>query len=155
MAIKKIREPIISRMSVAGHPIHPMLIHFPVAALLGLIATDSAYIYTQDFFWARAGYWLVLTGVIGGVISGLIGLIDLLIVTRIRRLVTAWCHAIFAVTMLSVAALNYLLRIPDPATYIFPAGIYLSFLTALLIFLTSVMGGQLVYEYGVGVEIPQ
>ncbi|KTD13238.1 DUF2231 domain-containing protein [Legionella jamestowniensis] len=155
MAITKIREPIISRMSIAGHPIHPMLIHFPVAALLGLIATDSAYIYTQDFFWARAGYWLLLTGVIGGAISSLIGLIDLLTVSRIRRLVTAWCHAIFAVTMLSVASLNYLLRIPDPAASIFPAGIYLSLLTAFLIFLTSIMGGQLVYEYGVGVEISQ
>ncbi len=37
-------EPIISRMSVAGHPIHPMLIHFPVAFLLGLVGADLAYI---------------------------------------------------------------------------------------------------------------
>ncbi len=77
-------EPIHSRMSIAGHPVHPMLIHFPVAALLGLILTDMAYIYSGDFFWARASFWLLAVGVIGGTVSGLIGLIDLIIVPRIR-----------------------------------------------------------------------
>ncbi|QDP73349.1 DUF2231 domain-containing protein [Legionella israelensis] len=147
------QEPIISRMSIAGHPIHPMLIHFPVAALLGLMATDCAYIYTKDFFWARAGFWLAVVGTLGGALSGLIGLIDLITVARIRRLISGWCHAIFAITMLSLATFNWLLRMPDPAVNIFPAGVYMSFLTTFLIFLTSIMGGQLVYEYGVGVDI--
>lgn len=147
------REPIISRMSIAGHPIHPMFIHFPIAALVGLVITDSLYIYTHDFCWARASYWLVLTGVIVGVIASFVGLIDLVTVARIRRLVTAWCHAIFAIMMLALATLNFLLRIPDATVNIFPAGIYLSLLTVFLIFLTSVMGGQLVYEYGVGVDV--
>lgn len=147
------REPIISRMSVAGHPIHPMLIHFPVAALLALLATDFAYIYTKDFFWARAGFWLAAVGTLGGAVSGLIGLIDLVSVHRIRRLISGWCHAIFAVMMLSLATFNWMLRIPDAAANIVPAGVYMSLLTAFLIFLASIMGGQLVYEYGVGVKI--
>ena len=146
-------EPIISRMSIVGHPIHPMLIHFPVAALLGLIATDFAYIYTKDFFWARAGFWLAVVGTLGGAVSGLIGLIDLIAVARIRRLITGWCHATFAITMLSLATFNWMLRMPDPAVNILPVGIYMSLLTVVLIFLTSIMGGQLVYEYGVGVDI--
>ncbi|GGI90258.1 DUF2231 domain-containing protein [Legionella impletisoli] len=146
-------EPIISRMSIAGHPIHPMLIHFPVAALLGLIATDLTFLFTHQFFWAKAGFWLLVVGTLGGALSSLIGLIDLLTVTRIRRLITGWCHAIFAVMMLSLATFNWMLRIPDPAMYIVPAGIYMTFLTAFLIFLTSIMGGHLVYEYGVGVDI--
>jgi len=68
-------------------------------------------------------------------------------------LISGWCHAIFAVMMLSLAMMNWLLRIPDPAIHLYPLGIYLSLLTALMILLTSFMGGQLVYEYGVGVEI--
>lgn len=152
--IKMSYRPIESRMSIAGHPVHPMLIHFPVAALLGLTATDCAFVYTHDFFWARAGFWLVVVGTVGGVISGLIGLIDLIVVPRIRRLIAAWCHAIFAVMMLSLASFNWLLRVPDPAIYIAPIGIYISLLTSFLIFLASIMGGQLVYEYGVGVDIP-
>jgi len=146
-------ESIISRMSVAGHPLHPMLIHFPVAALLGLVATDAAYIYTHDFFWARAGLWLVGTGVIGGIISSLIGLLDLVIVARIRRLIMGWCHAILAVMMLSLASFNWLLRIDDAAALIVPWGMYISLLTAVMISLTSFLGGHLVYEYGVGVDL--
>ncbi|MDI9817587.1 MULTISPECIES: DUF2231 domain-containing protein [unclassified Legionella] len=146
-------EPINSRMSIAGHPIHPMLIHFPVAALLGLVATDVAYIYSHDLFWARAGLWLVGVGTVGGAFSGIIGLIDLITVARIRNLITAWCHAILAVMMLSVSSFNWLLRLDDFASHILPIGVYTSLLTALLIFLTSIFGGQLVYEYGVGVDI--
>lgn len=102
---------IISKMSIHGHPIHPMVIHFPVAALLGLIGTDIAYLLSGDFFWARAGLWLAGVGVVGGWISGTIGLLDLIIVEQIRRLITAWCHAILAVMLLSVATLNWLSRL--------------------------------------------
>jgi uncharacterized membrane protein len=137
----------------AGHPIHFMLIHFPVAALLGLVATDAAYFITMDLFWARAGLWLAGVGALGGAISGLIGLIDLIIVARLRMLITGWCHAILAVMMLSLASFNWLLRLDNVATYILPWGAYVSVLTAILIFLTSILGGRLVYEYGVGVDI--
>ncbi|WP_133130713.1 DUF2231 domain-containing protein [Legionella yabuuchiae] len=146
-------KPISSRMSIAGHPIHPMLIHFPVAALLGLIATDFTFLITHKLFWAKAGFWLVAVGTIGGALSSLIGLIDLLTVVRIRRLIMGWCHALFAVMMLSLATFNWMLRMPDPAAHIIPAGIYITLLTSFLILLTSLMGGHLVYEYGVGVEI--
>jgi len=146
-------KPIISRMSIAGHPIHPMLIHFPVAALLGLVGTDVAYIYTHDFFWARAGLWLVGIGVMGGAISALMGLVDLLLVKQIRGMITAWSHAILAVMMLSIASFNWQLRLNDIVIHIRPLGIYISLLTAVLISLTSILGGRLVYEFGVGVDV--
>ena len=67
------QQPILSKMAIGGHPLHPMLIHFPVAALVGLVATDLAYIFTRDYFWARAGLWLAGIGALGGWISGLYG----------------------------------------------------------------------------------
>lgn len=146
-------EPIISRMSIGSHPIHPMLIHFPVAALLGLVATDLAYVWTQDMFWARASLWLAGVGAAGGGVSGLVGLIDLVTVARIRRLLTAWCHAVLAVMLLSLASLNWLLRYDDATALILPWGLYVSLLTAGLIALTSFLGGQLVYERAVGVDV--
>lgn len=130
-----------------------MLIHFPVAALLGLVGTDAAYLYTQDYFWARAGLWLLGIGVLGGALSGLMGLLDLLLVKQIRRMITAWCHAILAVMMLSLASLNWQLRLNDAVIHIMPLGIYMSLLTAVLISLTSILGGRLVYEFGVGVDL--
>jgi len=146
-------EPIMSKMSIGSHPLHPMLIHFPVAALIGLIATDCAYLLSDDYFWARASLWLAGVGALGGWISGTIGLIDLIAVPRIRRLITAWCHATFAVMLLSLASLNWLFRIDDANALIWPWGLYLSLLSGFLIAITSMLGGKLVYERAVGVDI--
>lgn len=145
---------IESRAAVKGHPLHPVLIHFPIAALLMLLLTDIVYLLSGDPFWARAGFYLAAVGVILGAVSGLAGSIDLFTVARIRRLVTAWAHGIMAVMLLSLAAFNFMLRWgPDPAALIFPWGLYVSLLTAGLISVTGLLGGQLVYEYGVGVDV--
>lgn len=145
--------PIHSRMAIAGHPIHPMLIHFPVAALLGLIGTDLGYVLTGDNFWARAGTWLAAIGMIGGWLSGVIGLLDLILVKAIRRLIIAWCHAVMAVMLLSLASLNWLLRLGDTGALIVPWGAYISLLSGMMIAVTSLLGGQLVYEHAVGVSV--
>lgn len=148
----EINEPIVSRAAIAGHPLHPMMIHFPVAALLGLVASDLAYLWLGDPFWARASLWLVGVGAFGGWIASVAGLVDLLTVTSIRQKITAWCHAIIAVMMLSLASLNWLLRYAGPEQGMESWGLYLSLLTAVLIALAAYLGGRLVYEHGVGVD---
>lgn len=80
------------------------------------------------------------------------GLLDLITVSQIRRLVIAWCHALIAVMLLSLATLNWFLRVGDPEKLIEPWGLYLSMLTGLLITATSLLGGELVYEHAVGVS---
>lgn len=145
-------EPIDSRMSIRGHPIHPMLVHFPVAALLGLIATDGAFLYTQDFFWARASLWLAGVGAVGGWVAGLVGFIDLVSVRNIRRLITGWCHAVLAVLLLSLASFNWLLRVGDAGASIMPMGFYISLLSGFVMAVTANLGGRLVYEHAVGVK---
>jgi uncharacterized membrane protein len=146
------RNPIRSRMSVAGHPIHPMLIHFPVAFLLGLVGADAAYVYTADPFWARVGLWLAGLGSLSGWLAGVAGLVDLVLVRHIRNLAIAWIHALLAVMTLSLASLNWLLRFSGDGGFN-PWELYLSLLTAALITGTSVMGGQMVYGHAVGVNI--
>ena len=84
--------------------------------------------------------------------AGLPGIIDLVTVARIRRLITGWSHAIVAVVMLSLASLNWLLRVNDPSA-ILPWGLGISLVTAALIALVGWLGGQLVYEHAVGVEV--
>jgi uncharacterized membrane protein len=148
-------EPTISRIKLFGHPLHPALVHFPIAALVGLLATDLAYVFSGDFFWARAGLWLAGTGAIGGTIAGLVGLVDLLTVRRIRRLVMAGIHALLAVMLLSLAALNWLFRIGEPAANILPWGLYISLLIFGLIGMLGHLGARLVYEYAVGVDLEE
>jgi uncharacterized membrane protein len=139
-------------MSVAGHPIHPMVIHFPVAFLLGLVGADLAYLFLADPFWARVGLWLAGLGSLGGWLAGLAGLVDLVSVPRIRNLVIAWSHALMAVMTLSLASFNWLLRFND-TTGFNPWCLYISLLTAALITATSLLGGQMVYGHAVGVHI--
>jgi uncharacterized membrane protein len=148
-------EPIQSRAAIVGHPLHPVLIHFPVAALVALVGSDIAWLLTGDPFWARAGLWLAGVGALCGWVSGLAGLVDLVTVWRIRRLITAWCHAVLAVMLLSLASFNWLLRLGDPQAHIIPWGLYISLLTAALISATGFLGGRLVYEYAVGVDIEE
>lgn len=143
---------IPSRAAITGHPIHPMLIHFPVAALVALVASDFAFLYTGDPFWARSGLWLAGVGAFGGWIASIAGAIDLFTVRRIRWLIAGWCHAILAVMMLSVASLNWLLRF-GASDAVMPWGLYLSLLTGVLIGAASALGGRLVYEHAVGVDL--
>lgn len=148
------QEPIVSRAAIAGHPLHPLLIHFPVAALIGLLGTDLGYLLTADPFWDRAGLWLVGVGALCGWAASVLGTIDLLTVANVRRLINSWCHALVAVMMLSLASLNWLLRFNHGADIILPWGLFLSFLTAAMIALTGFLGGRLVYEHAVGVDVP-
>jgi uncharacterized membrane protein len=146
-------EPILSRAAIAGHPLHPMMIHFPVAALLGLIGADLAYVNVGDPFWARASVWLAGVGALGGWAASIAGLVDLLFVARVRRLITAWGHALIAVTMLSLATMNWLLRLgDDPGALVMPWGLAMSVLTGGFIALAAYLGGRLVYENAVGVD---
>lgn len=130
-----------------------MMIHFPVAALIGLVGSDAAFLHTNDPFWARAGLWLAGVGALGGWGASLAGLVDLLTVRRIRRLITAWGHALIAVMMLSMATFNWMLRLgPEPGHLVRPWGLGLSLATAAFIGLAAYLGGRLVYEHAVGVD---
>ena len=146
------RGPIHSRAAIFGHPVHPMLVHFPVAALLGVVLVDAAFLVQGDPFWARAGVWLAGVGTVGGWLAAVPGMIDLLTVARVRQLVAAWCHALLAVMMLSLASLNWVMRLGDHGVGMQPWPFYLSLLTAVLISGASVLGGQLVYHHEVAVD---
>ena len=145
------QEPIISRMSIGGHPIHPMVIHFPVAFLLGLVGADLAYLYTEESFWIRVGLWLAGLGSLAGWLAGMAGLVDLLSVPRIRNLTIAWIHGLMAVMTLALASFNWLLRYKADGVFE-PWGLYVSLLTAALLTTTSLLGGQMVYRHAVGVH---
>ena len=151
--MNSVPEPILSRAAIAGHPLHPMMIHFPVASLLALVPADLAFIFGGDPFWARVGLWLAGVGAVGGWIASLAGLVDLLSVGRIRRLLTAWGHALMAVMMLSLASMNWLVRLSSElGALVYPWGAGLSLLTAGFIALAAYLGGRLVYEHAVGVD---
>ena len=52
------RHGVESTAAIAGHPLHHMLVVFPIAFLIGAFATDLAFWGTKNPFWAQASYWL-------------------------------------------------------------------------------------------------
>ncbi len=140
-----------SRMAVAGHPLHPMTVTFPIAFLLAALPADLAFLLLDDAFWARVSLWLLGVGTFSGIAAGLIGTVELLWVQGIRRRITSWSHFVLAVMLLSVAFANWMLRLPDPVVAIYPWGVYLSALGALLTALAGWLGGKLVFHHQIGI----
>ena len=79
-----------STARIAGHPIHPMLVPIPIVCFIGVLLTDIAYAVGADMMWADFSSWLLLVGLIGGVLAGIAGLTDLLANRLIRAQPPAW-----------------------------------------------------------------
>lgn len=139
-------------VAISRHPLHPMLVTFPIALLICAFASDIAFVLLSDDFWARMSLWLLGVGTFMGMLAGTTGAIELLSVAGIRRRAAAWNHFVMGTMLLSVSFTNWLSRIPDAVVAVFPLGIYLSFLGVLLVALTGWMGGKLVFEEEVGIH---
>lgn len=149
-------DPIHSRVKLAGHPLHPMLVHFPVAMLVAVLAADASHWWTADPFWQRAALWLSGVGAGAGWVAAAFGTADWLLTARIRQKVTAACHGLAAVMMLSVATLSWYWRWQaGPLAEPLWLAVGLSGVAAALVGLASMLGGRLVYEQAVGVVTPR
>ena len=141
-----------SYVAIARHPVHAMLVTFPIAFLISLLGSDLAYLYLRDEFWARLSLWLAGGGAAMGILAGLSGAVEVLAIRRIRMRVAAWDHFVLAVMMLAVAVANWGIRVNNPLDAIWPWGVYLSGLGFLLVSGAGWLGGALVFEHKVGTE---
>ncbi|MDQ3618080.1 MAG: DUF2231 domain-containing protein [Pseudomonadota bacterium] len=140
-----------SVMAIHQHPIHPMLVVFPIAFLSTMFLTDLAYVWLGDEFWALVSFWLNLGGLAMGLLAGAIGMGDFLLLREVRNHISAWSHFITAVMLLALAATGVWLRWPDPVAAIWPWALLLSGLTAAATMVVGWLGGTLSFRHGVGV----
>ncbi|SRR5690554_2449151 len=141
---------IPSTAAVANHPIHPMLVNFPIAFLSSGLATDVTYLWTGDVFWAKATFWVVAFGFTIGMVAAVAGLTDYLTVRRIRHYFSSSNHMVAAIMLLATAFANLLARLGERVEAVYPWGIVLSAVTALMVAVAGWLGGKLVFEYNVG-----
>ncbi len=139
-----------STAQVAGHPIHPMLVPIPIACFIGTLATDIAYACTAEMMWANFSAWLLVVGMIFGVLAGIAGLIDFLGNRLIRARPPAWPHMLGNIVVLLLALLNTFVHTRDAWTSVVPFGLILSVIVVLILPVTGWLGWSLVYRYGVG-----
>jgi uncharacterized membrane protein len=141
-----------STAAIAGHPIHPMLVPFPIVCFTLALVTDIVYWRTSHLMWAEFSAWLLLVGIVFGALAALFGAIDLLARREVRALPPAWPHAIGNVVVMVLAFFNNLVHAADGWTSVVPWGLILSALTVLIMLVTGWLGASLVHVHGVGVR---
>jgi uncharacterized membrane protein len=151
-----------SRARIAGHPIHPMLVAFPIAFYTATIAVLLAYIGTGDAFWYRVAMVANLAGVVTAVIAVLPGAIDLFsLPPRSPARVTGLQHAGFnllATVLFAVSAVllyrGWTHRVVVNGEYTFDATIPLAIGVVgwILMVIAGSLGWSLVQTHHVGVR---
>lgn len=141
-----------SRAAIFGHPLHPMLVGFPIAFFIGAFVADLAFLILGDAFWARGSFWLLVGGFAMGLVAALPGSIDLLTIQHARRWGLAWTHGLLNLCVLTGALVNLLSRRADVTGAILPYGLLLSALTVALLGVSGWLGGEMVFRHGIGVS---
>ncbi|AFZ36886.1 hypothetical protein Sta7437_3380 [Stanieria cyanosphaera PCC 7437] len=142
---------VTSSVSIAGHPIHPVIVIFPVAFLSGAAGADIGYWLSEDFFWARAAFWLIGIGGLSGILAALIGIFDFVRVPRVRKRTAGWAHMLINVAALILTFVNFGLRLGNPVINVIPTGIIISLIVATLLAVGGWYGGELTFRHKVGV----
>ena len=145
-------QSVESAVAVAGHPIHAMAVHFPIALVMATLGCDVFYWWFGDEFFLRAGLWAAGFAFFTGIAAGLVGTAELLLVSGIRGRVGSWTHAIAAMTLLAIAGMNWGLRLVDEAA-VLPHGLILSIMASIFAGLAGYHGGKLVFDHGVGLMV--
>lgn len=140
-----------STAAVGGHPIHPLLITYPIAFLTGAVATDLAARRTVDPFWARTSKWLLGAGIATGLAAGAVGAVDYFTIRRARQKTVGKIHAYGNPIALMLATASLLARRGDGDDTPGDAALGLNLACAGVLGVTGWAGGELSYRHMVGV----
>ena len=140
-----------SKAKVMGHPVHPILVPFPLGLLTTSVIFDVVHLLTGGARWAEISFWMIAAGVIGGLLAAFFGLIDwLAIPSGTRAEAIGLGHGLSNAVMVMLFALSWLLRSGAPGDPgVLP--IILSFMGVGLASLGGFLGGELVFRMGIGV----
>jgi uncharacterized membrane protein len=150
-----------SKASIKGHPIHPMLVGFPIALYTTGVAALIAYAVQRDLFWYRGAMTLLFLGVGLALIAAVFGLIDLLGVPRAERATrnTGFIHlGLNVATTLLFAGAAFSLyaewRTNDTGELAFGLPLVVGVAALALTFAAGAYGWKLVQTHHVGIEDP-
>ena len=142
-----------SRARALGHPIHQMLIVFPLGLLGTAVVFDILGLITDRPGFAVSAAYMIAAGVIGGLVAAVFGVVDWLAIppgTRARRIGTL--HGVGNVVVVLLFAVSFLVR--GDATEWTPnaMALVLGFVGLAVAGVTGWLGGELVDRLGVGVD---
>jgi uncharacterized membrane protein len=138
------------RVGIAGHPYSSLFLPVPIVCFVGALITDVAYVNSGgNLQWVNFSCWLLVAGLLFGVIAAILMIIDL---ARLPQLRGSWGWGALALLLVTLVIefINSLVHARDGWTAVAPAGLILSAIGAVLI----MSHGWLWHEsrYGVGVR---
>lgn len=142
-----------SRVKFLGHPIHPMLIVFPLGLLATAVIFDILYVATATDDLATFSYYAMIAGVIGGLLAAVFGLLDWSKIpkdTRARRIGAV--HGVGNVIVTGLFILSLASRWGDPPYLPNVLPMVLGLIGALIALFTAWLGGEMVYRLRVAVD---
>jgi uncharacterized membrane protein len=141
----------VSSANFMGHPIHPMLVLFPVAFFVATFICDVAFWSSGNALWVTASLWLLGAGLIAGALAAVAGLVDFVGDGRVRAISDAWQHAIGNVVAVLVSLANFYWRYRYGSASVLPAGFVMSLIVVCILVFTGWKGGELVFRHRVAV----
>jgi len=142
-----------STARVGGHPLHPMIVPFPIAFFLAALVSDVVYLSNGRSGFAEASVWLIGAGLAAALLAAVLGLADFLGDRMVRGMRTAWLHMVGNVLAVAIEAVSlYVRSTQGMEASVAPTGVTLSAVTAVILLGTGWLGGELVYRHGVGVD---
>lgn len=145
-----------SPASLGRHPIHPMLIPFPIALWVFSLIADVVYLWRGNPVWRDwIAFYTLLGGIIGAALAAVPGIVDWLSITDGEVKKIANWHARLNVIALLVFAASFYLRTAGGASIVggsYTVPFLLSVLGVILITISGWLGGEMVFRHGVAVD---
>ncbi|MBQ0979124.1 MULTISPECIES: DUF2231 domain-containing protein [Micromonospora] len=142
-----------SRLKVLGHPVHPMLVMFPVALLATAVLFDVVDTVGGPDLLGEVAYWNITVGLIGGLLAAVAGSFDLLAIptgTRAKRVGLLHAGANLAVILLFAAI--WVVRLNADSRAAGGALLVVEIVALAILGISAWLGGELVDRLGVGVD---
>jgi uncharacterized membrane protein len=141
-----------SRAKAFGHPIHPMLIPFPVGLLVTAVVFDIIYLITDRTGFAVASGYMIGAGIVGGLLAAPFGWIDWFKIpadTRAKNI--GLVHGLANIVVMVLFAVSWLLRFRadwEPTTI----ALVCSFVAVVIASVAAWLGGELVDRLAIGID---
>jgi uncharacterized membrane protein len=141
-----------STARIAGHPLHPLLIPFPIVSFIGALVTDVMFLTTGEGGWATASNWLIGVGLVTAALAAAAGFADYAGDDRVRQIGAATRHMIANIVVVTLEAVNFLVRLSTSSDGLGSLGVWLSLASVIILAYSGWLGGELVYRHRVGVR---
>jgi|SRR5579862_4107372 len=136
------------KATVAGHPVHPILVTFPIGCYVAAIVSDIVSIWAGTAFWATMSTYLILFGLFGSLFAAFFGIVDYLSapMSEAARGIANWHMTLIAATIL-VFGTAFAIRAFDHTSEF---GYALTALGIVVLAVAGIFGGSLAHRHLVG-----